>query len=55
MVFKKRLGKNLHRSIIVAKGGRYWVYEYLFAKKDPANIEDNDLARLGRLPELTKR
>jgi hypothetical protein len=55
VVFKKRLGKNLHRSIIVAKGGRYWVYEYLFAKKDPANIEDNDLARLGRLPELTKR
>lgn len=33
-VFKKRLNKNMHRSIIVAKGGRYWIYQYLFAKKD---------------------
>ena len=32
-VFKKRLDKNRSRSIILAKGGRYWVYEYLFAKK----------------------
>ncbi len=42
-VFKKRLNKNMHRSIILAKGGRYWVYEYLFAKKDRANIEDDEL------------
>jgi hypothetical protein len=42
-VFKKRLNKNMHRSIILAKGGRYWIYEYLFAKKDRANIEDNEL------------
>jgi hypothetical protein len=45
-VWKKRLGKNRYRSIIVAKGGRYWVYAYLFAKKDRANIEDKDLANL---------
>jgi hypothetical protein len=45
-VFKKRLGKNLYRSIIVAKAGRYWVYTYLFAKKDRANIGDKDLANL---------
>jgi hypothetical protein len=45
-VFKKRIGKNLYRSIVVAKGGRYWVYAYLFAKKDQANIEDKDLANL---------
>lgn len=45
-VFKKRLGKNLYRSIIVARGGRFWVYAYLFAKKDRANIEDKDLANL---------
>jgi len=32
-VFKKRLNKNMHRSIILAKGGRYWIYEFLFAKK----------------------
>lgn len=24
-VFKKRLNKNMHRSIILAKGGRYWI------------------------------
>jgi len=42
-VFKKRLNKNMHRGIILAKGGRYWIYEYLFAKKDRANIEDDEL------------
>ena len=31
-VFKKRLNDNMHRSIILAKGGCFWVYEYLFAK-----------------------
>lgn len=43
-VFRKRLNKNRHRSIILAKGGRYWVYEYLFAKKDRANIDDGELS-----------
>jgi hypothetical protein len=42
-VFKKRLNDNMHRSIILAKGGRYWVYEYLFSKKDRDNIEDDEL------------
>jgi len=42
-VFKKRLNKNRHRSIILAKGGRYWIYEYLFAKQDRSNIEDDEL------------
>ena len=42
-VFKKRLNNNLHRSIILAKGDKYWVYEYLFAKKDRANIENDEL------------
>lgn len=42
-VFKKRLNKNMHRSIILVKGGRYWIFEYLFAKKDRANIEDDEL------------
>jgi hypothetical protein len=32
-VYKKRLAKNLYRSIIVAKGGRYWVYAFLFASR----------------------
>lgn len=48
-VYKKRLDKNRARSIILAKGGNYWVYEYLFAKKDRANIEDDELAKLRKL------
>jgi hypothetical protein len=44
-IFKKRLDKNRHRSIILAKGGRYWVYEYLFAKKDRDNIGDSELVK----------
>ena len=42
-VFKKRLNDNLHRSIILAKGSKYWIYEYLFAKKDRENIENDEL------------
>ena len=42
-VFKKRLNDNLHRAIILAKGGKYWIYEYLFAKKDRDNIENDEL------------
>lgn len=42
-VYKKRLNGNLHRSIILAKGGKYWIYEYLFAKKDRANIDGDEL------------
>jgi len=48
-VFKKRLGKNLYRSIILARGGRYWVYAYLFAKQDRANINDNQLAEFRKI------
>lgn len=42
-VYKKRLNKNAHRSIILAKGGRYRIYQFLFAKKDCGNIEDDEL------------
>ena len=28
-VFKKRLNKNMHRSIVLAKGGKYWFFAYL--------------------------
>jgi hypothetical protein len=42
-VFKKRLNKNMHWSIILAKGGRYWIYAYLFAKKDRDTISDDEL------------
>lgn len=42
-VFKKRLNDNRHRAIILAKGGSFWVYEYLFAKQDRDNIDDDEL------------
>jgi len=48
-VFKKRLRKNQYRSIILARAGRYWVYEYLFAKQDRGNIEDDELADYRKL------
>ena len=34
----------MYRAIILAKGGAYWVYEYLFAKKDQGNIQSDELA-----------
>jgi hypothetical protein len=48
-VFKKRLRKNQYRSIILARSGQFWVYEYLFAKQDRANIEDDELAEFRKL------
>jgi hypothetical protein len=35
-LLKKKLNKNQHRSIILAKGGQYWIDEYLFATKTEA-------------------
>ena len=58
-VFKKRLDRNRHRSIILARGGALWIYEYLFAKKDRANIDDDELAAFRKLAkayaDLTER
>jgi hypothetical protein len=54
-VFKKRLSKNLYRSVVLAKGKRYWVYVYLFAKQDRANIEDDELAGFRALANLYAR
>lgn len=42
-VYKKRLNQNRHRSIIITKGHHYWVYEFLYAKKDMDNISDQEL------------
>lgn len=42
-VFKKRLSNNQYRSIILARGGEFWVYQYLFAKQDRANIDEDEL------------
>src|SRR3990167_9850786 len=38
-VFKKRLNDNMHRSIVLAKGGRSWGYEDLFGKKGRDKID----------------
>jgi len=54
-VFKKRLNDNRHRSIIVAKGGKYWVYAYLFAKKDRDNIATDELAEFKKLATMYSR
>jgi hypothetical protein len=50
-VFKKRLNDNMHRSIVLAKGGRYWVFAYLFAKKDKPNIDLDELAAFKKLAQ----
>jgi hypothetical protein len=58
-VYKKRLNKNLHRSILLSKGTTRWVYAYLFAKKDRDNIDDDELAAFKKLAkaygELTEQ
>ena len=42
-VFKKRLNKNEHRAIILTKASDFWIYEFLFAKKDMENINKAEL------------
>ncbi|WP_343553835.1 type II toxin-antitoxin system RelE/ParE family toxin [Pantoea sp.] len=42
-VFKKRLQHNRDRAIILAKGGKNWIYAFLFAKQDQANLSDSEL------------
>jgi len=58
-VFKKRLKKNQYRAILLAKIGRLCVYEYLFAKQDRANIDDDELVDFRKLAKaygnLTKQ
>ena len=51
-VYKKRLNKNMHRGIVLARGRKYWVYTYLFAKKDRDNIEDDELIAFRYLADV---
>jgi hypothetical protein len=51
-VFKKRLNRNMHRCIILGKGRGYWIYAYLFAKKDRDNIEDTELKDFRKLAKI---
>ena len=54
-VWKKRLNQNRHRSIILAKGGRYWIYQFLFAKKDQGNISQTELAAFRELAKAYEK
>ncbi len=54
-VFKKRLNENMHRSIVLAKCGQHWVFAYLFAKKDRANIDPDELAAFRKLAQAYGR
>ena len=51
-VFKKRLNRNMLRSIILTKAGERWIYEYLFAKKDRNNIDDDELGGFRKLAKI---
>jgi len=42
-VYKKRLNKNMDRSILLAKSGSSWIYVFLFHKADRDNIEGDEL------------
>ncbi len=48
-VYKKRINKNEHRSVLLAKGGKLWIYQHLFAKKDTANISQAELKAFKQL------
>jgi len=48
-VWKKRIDENRSRAIVLAKGRRFWFFEYLFAKADRANIASDELAAFREL------
>ncbi len=54
-VFKKRLNRNRHRSIILTKVGSYWLSQYLFAKNDRANIDDDELRAFRQLAKALEK
>lgn len=54
-VFKKRLNDNQHRSIVLAKGGKLWVFAFLYAKKDRANIDPDELLAFRKLAQAYAR
>jgi hypothetical protein len=53
-VYKKRLDENRHRSIILANSGHFWIYEFLFAKKDKDNIDESELMAFRTLVKAYK-
>lgn len=51
-VWKQRLKHNRHRSIVLAKGGRYWVYQFLFSKQNQSSLFPNELAAFRALAKV---
>lgn len=53
-VFKKRLHRNTHRSIVLAKGGQFWIYTYLFAKyyAELTSVQVTQLVSTAQLKEI---
>lgn len=48
-VWKKRLNKNLHRSIVITRAGNLWIFTFLFAKNDRENIGAQELEGFKKL------
>lgn len=48
-VWKKRLNNNLHRSIVLTKLKKRWIYAFLFAKNDLENIDTKELKAFKKL------
>lgn len=51
-VYKKRINKNEHRSVLLAKGGQLWIDQHLFAKKDRTNISQAELKAFKQLAKV---
>eukprot|EP01133_Synstelium_polycarpum_P007115 gene7115-8270_t len=51
-VWKKRLNQNRHRSIVLAKGRHYWVYQLLYAKQNQSNISQSELVWFRSLAKI---
>lgn len=54
-IWKKRLNANRHRSIVLARGRRYWVCQFLFAKQDQGNISLKELMAFRELARVYDR
>lgn len=48
-VWKKRLNRNMHRAIVLLSPRRFWLFVYLYAKKDREDIDEDELAGFKKL------
>lgn len=54
-VWKKRLDKNRQRAIVLNKVDAFWIFVFLFAKKDQDNITSKDLEGFKKLSKDYER